>query len=246
MTLLLSVQSLGRSVGGRPLLAELSFEMRAGEVLALLGPSGSGKTSLLRLIAGFDAPSSGSLLLQGEPASVAGRVLRPPERRGLGLAFQDATLFPHLDAIGNVVFAIREGSRAERLARARAALAEMGLAGMEGREVSSLSGGEAQRVALARAFAAEARLLLLDEPFGNVDRPTRADLLQRLRARLSGDPGGPGALIITHDPADALELGARILLLREGRLLADGSHAEITAGACGDWARQFLAGSRAG
>lgn len=243
MSPLLSVQSLGRVVGGRHLLAELSFEMRSGEVLALLGPSGSGKTSLLRLIAGFDAPSSGQLLLQGEPASVAGRVLRPPEGRGLALAFQDATLFPHLDAIGNVLFAIRQGSRAERLAQARAALAEMGLAGMEGREVGSLSGGEAQRVALARAFAADARLLLLDEPFGNVDRPTRADLLLRLKAKLSG---GPGALIITHDPADALELGARILLLREGRLLADGSHAEIAAGACGDWARQFLAGGRPG
>jgi iron(III) transport system ATP-binding protein len=234
---MLSVRSLSRLVGGRAVVSQLSFDMAAGEVVAVLGPSGSGKTSLLRLIAGFDAPSSGSLLLHGREVSAANRVLQPPEQRQLALAFQDATLYAHLDAVANAAFAIRGGDKASRLQRAREALRAMGLQGMDGRDVATLSGGEAQRVSLARALAADARLLLLDEPFGNVDRLTRVDLLQRLKARLQG---GVGALIITHDPADAVELGARVLLLRDGQLMADGSHADLASGVHGDWARSFL------
>ena len=238
---MLIVDSLTRVVAATTIVADVSFTMAPGDVLAILGPSGSGKTSLLRMIAGFDAPSAGSVTLQGKPVSVAGRVLRGPEQRALGLAFQDATLFPHLDAVGNAAFAIKTGDAAQRRALARAALREMGLDAMDGRSVATLSGGEAQRVALARALAADARLLLLDEPFGNVDRLTRADLLARLKARLTAPVnGGPGAIIITHDPADVAELGARVLLMRAGRLVADGSCDEIASGAKGDWARSFL------
>jgi ABC-type sulfate/molybdate transport systems ATPase subunit len=139
--------------------------------------------------------------------------------------------------VGNAAFAIRAADRPARLARARQALRDMGLDDMDGRDVGTLSGGEAQRVSLARALAAESKLLLLDEPFGNVDRLTRADLMLRLRARLRGDMG---AVIITHDPADAVELGARVLLMRDGRLMADGTHGDITAGQRGEWARGFL------
>ena len=134
-----------------------------------------------------------------------------PEHRKFGLAFQDATLFPHLDAVGNVAFAIEAASSSERGRKAREALAAMGLTDMDGRDVATLSGGEAQRVSLARALAADARLLLLDEPFGNVDRLTRADLIQRLKTRLATVSG---AIIITHDAADVIELGARVLLMR--------------------------------
>jgi ABC-type nitrate/sulfonate/bicarbonate transport system ATPase subunit len=155
----------------------------------------------------------------------------------VAVAFQDATLFPHLDAVGNVALAVRDSDKTRRRERARSALAEMGLFEVDGRDVATLSGGEAQRVALARALAAEARLMLLDEPFGNVDRLTRADLVVRLRKKL---PACLGAIIITHDPADAIELGARVLLMREGRLVADGAHADVAAGAHGDWARGFL------
>lgn len=243
---MLSVQGLSRMVSGRAIVADVSFEMAPGEVLAILGPSGSGKTSLLRLIAGFDAPGSGQVQLHGRVVSEPGRVRVPPEQRALALAFQDATLFPHLDAVGNAAFALRSGPRAERLARGREALREMGLGDMDGRDVATLSGGEAQRVALARALAANAQLLLLDEPFGNVDRLTRADLLTRLKARLgpgqAGAGGGPplGAILITHDPADVTDLGARVLLMQAGRVVADGSAAQIRSGALGDWAQQFL------
>jgi iron(III) transport system ATP-binding protein len=175
--------------------------------------------------------------LHSAEVSVAGKVLVPPEQRAIAVAFQDATLFPHLDAVGNAAFAIKAADKAARLHRAREALRDMGLEAMDGRDVATLSGGEAQRVSLARALAAEARLLLLDEPFGNVDRLTRADLLRRLKGRLAG---GPGALIITHDPADAIELGARVLLMREGRLIADGPYDALAAGERGEFARDFL------
>lgn len=217
---MLRVEGLSREVPGRRLLDAVGFELRAGEVMALLGPSGSGKTTLMRLVAGFDAPSGGDIWLHGGLASACGRVLLPPERRQLSLALQDATLYPHLDAAGNVAFAVpaaRANSRGARRERAEQLLAAMGLAGMGKRQVASLSGGEAQRVALARALAREAPLLLLDEPFGNVDRLTRLDLLARLREQL-----GPttSALVITHDPQDAEALEARVLLLREGQAVA--------------------------
>lgn len=234
---MLSVRSLSRLIGQRAVVSEVSFDMAPGEIVAVLGPSGSGKTSLLRMIAGFDAPTSGSVHLHGREASAAGRVLVAPEHRVLALAFQDATLFSHLDAVGNAAFAIRATDKTSRLEKARAALRDMGLTAMDGRDVATLSGGEAQRVSLARALAADAKLLLLDEPFGNVDRLTRIDLVSRLKARLAN---GLGAMIITHDPADAIELGARVLLMRDGRVMADGSHEIITAGQRGDWARSFL------
>ena len=238
---MLAVKSLSRVIAGRAVVSQVSFDMASAEVLAILGPSGSGKTSLLRLIAGFDAPSQGSVHLQGIEVSAAGKVRVAPERRSLALAFQDATLFSHLDAVGNVAFAIRAADKTARHARARAALHDMGLTAMDGRDVASLSGGEAQRVSLARALAAESRLLLLDEPFGNVDRLTRIDLLARLKARLAS---GLGAIIITHDPADAIELGARVLLMRDGQLAADGTPEAIASGQRGEWARAFLMAGR--
>jgi len=238
---LLTVEQVTRRIGVRDVVAGVSFTMAPGEVVALLGPSGSGKTSLLRMIAGFDAPSGGRILLQGEPVSADGRIAVPPERRGLSLAFQDATLFPHLDAVDNAAFALRTGTKAEKRERARQALAGMGLADVDGRDVATLSGGEAQRVSLARALAAEAKLLLLDEPFGNVDRLTRLDLVRRLKARL-GAGSGLGAIVITHDPADAFELGARVLLMRDAKLVADGTPQAIAAGGHGDWAKSLLAG----
>lgn len=238
---MLSVEQVTRRIGQRDVVAGVSFTMAPGEVVALLGPSGSGKTSLLRMIAGFDAPSGGRILLQGEPVSTDGRIDVPPERRGLSLAFQDATLFPHLDAVDNAAFALRSGTKADRRERAREALAGMGLSAMDGRDVATLSGGEAQRVSLARALAAEAKLLLLDEPFGNVDRLTRVDLVKRLKSRL-GQASGLGAIVITHDPADAFELGARVLLMRDAKLVADGTPQAIAAGEHGDWARSLLAG----
>lgn len=234
---IVSVRALTRVIGTRAVVRDVSFDMARGEVLAVLGPSGSGKTSLMRMIAGFDAPTSGRIGLFGAEVASAGRIHVAPEHRSIALAFQDATLFPHLDAVGNTAFAVSATSAAQRRHKAREMLAAMGLTDMDGRDVATLSGGEAQRVSLARALAAEARLLLLDEPFGNVDRLTRADLIQRLKAHLAA---AAGAIIITHDPADAIELGARVLLMRDGSLVADGRHEALAAGDAGDWARAFF------
>lgn len=234
---MLSVKQLCRVIGGRAIVSEVSFDMSAGEVIAILGPSGSGKTSLLRMIAGFDAPTNGSVHLHDQAVSADGRTLVAPEHRQVAVAFQDATLFAHLDAVDNAAFGIRDGDKATRRQRARDALRDMGLTEMDRRDIGTLSGGEAQRVSLARALAAQSRLLLLDEPFGNVDRLTRADLVVRLKAQLAR---GQGAIVITHDPADAVELGARVLLMRQGRVVVDGTPAAIAGGECGDWARSFL------
>jgi ABC-type Fe3+/spermidine/putrescine transport system ATPase subunit len=234
---IVSVRSVTRVIGARTIVDAVSFDIAEGEVVAILGPSGSGKTSLLRMIAGFDAPSAGSISLFGSEVSTAGQVRVAPEHRTLAIAFQDATLYPHLDAVGNVAFAIRHARPAERKRKARDELASMGVVDSDGRDVATLSGGEAQRVSLARALAARARLLLLDEPFGNVDRLTRKDLIARLQTRLASVAG---AIFITHDAADAVELGARVLLMRGGRLVADGRPADLVAGAAGDWARDYL------
>lgn len=234
---MLKLEAVSRLVNGRPLLDGVSLSLRAGETAALLGPSGSGKSTLLRLIAGFDAPTEGAVWIHGARASEPGRVLLPPERRQLSLALQDATLYPHLDAVGNVAFAVTGGTRRAKRDRAKAMLIRMGLHNVDGRAVGTLSGGEAQRVALARALAREAPLLLLDEPFGNVDRPTRADLLDRLREHLGG---GVAALVVTHDPRDADELGTRVLVLREGRLVADGSPQALLSDQTNAWAASFL------
>lgn len=232
---MLKLEAVSRVVNGRRVLDGVSLNLRAGETAALLGPSGSGKSTLLRLIAGFDAPSEGSVWLHGAKASEPGRVALPPQRRQLSLALQDATLYPHLDAVGNVAFAVPTGSRRAKRDRATALLTSMGLHDVAERAVATLSGGEAQRVALARALAREAPLLLLDEPFGNVDRLTRADLLDRLRDHLGA---GVAALVVTHDPLDADELGARVLLLRQGRLVGDGALNSVRGSDA--WAADFL------
>jgi iron(III) transport system ATP-binding protein len=234
---MLEVKDLTRHAAGREIVSAVSFSLASGQVAALLGPSGSGKTSILRMIAGFDPPSRGTVSLFGRCVSGSGRTLVAPERRQLSMAFQDATLFPHLDAVGNVAFAMNGVSRVERRREAGELLAQMGLTAMDGRSVDSLSGGEAQRVALARALAPGRRLMLLDEPFGNVDRLTRQDLVRRLRAALAG---GAGAIIVTHDPADALELADSCLLMRAGRLEAAGSFADVAAGRFGAWAQRFV------
>ncbi|RVT52213.1 ATP-binding cassette domain-containing protein [Rubrivivax albus] len=239
----LSLKGVKRVAAGRTIVGGVDLAMGPTDVVALLGPSGSGKTSLLRMIAGFDAPDDGRVELDGSIVSAAGRVLCPPERRRVAVAFQDATLFPHLDAIGNAAFGIRTGSRAQRREAASAALAGMGLAAVDGRDVATLSGGEAQRVSLARALASDARLLLLDEPFGNVDRLTRADLVQRLRASLAA---GRAAIIVTHDPADALELDARVLVMRDGKLVYDGSAQALLSGTDDNWAARFFRSGQAG
>ena len=233
----------GLTVAGR--LDGISFALGAGTTLAILGPSGSGKTTLLRLLAGFESHASGTIEIDGELVSAPGRVVVAPERRGLAFAFQEPALMPHLDAIGNVHLGVRE-PRTARLAAARQALADVGLPGFDRRRIWELSGGEAQRIQLARTLAFESRMLLLDEPFASVDRMCRADLLSRIGDRIRRRASHGITAIVTHDPADAMELGDVTMVLKAGKVVACASFDRIAGGEFGAWPAQFLAAGFAG
>ena len=237
------LRASGLLVLGR--LAGVSFDLARGCTLAVLGPSGSGKTTLLRILAGFEAPAQGRLEIDGAVVSLDGKVYLPAERRGLTFAFQEPALMPHMDAIDNVLLGVR-GAKQDRLATARQALADVGLPGFEQRRIWSLSGGEAQRIQLARTLAADASILLLDEPFASVDRMCRADLLARIGAKLKRAAGKGCAVIVTHDPADAMELADLTMMLKDGQIVAFGPFDQIAAGRFGAWPAQFLAAGLAG
>ena len=194
----------------------LSLELEAGAIGCLLGASGCGKTTVLRAIAGFEPLLAGSLELQGERIADAKAGLAPEQRR-VGLMFQDYALFPHLDVAANVGFGLRRGSRVQRAARVRELLALVGLERSAGAFPHELSGGQQQRVALARALAPEPALLLLDEPFSNLDIDTRQRLAGELRTLLKQT--GTTVLMVTHDQSEAFAMADRIGVVERGRIL---------------------------
>jgi iron(III) transport system ATP-binding protein len=190
----------------------VDLEVRSGEFLSVLGPSGSGKTTLLRLVAGFETLDRGLIEIAGR--AVAGpRVHVPPERRRVGMVFQESALFPHLDVAGNIGFGLPHRRRGARIAQ----LAELvGLSGLERRMAHELSGGQQQRVALARALAPDPALILLDEPFNSLDATLRTQL--RLDVREILRLAGATALLVTHDQSEALEISDRVAVMRAGRI----------------------------
>ena len=207
----LMAEGVTLAVGGRVLLRDVSFRVEAGERLTVMGPSGSGKSSLLAYLGGHLDPAfaaSGRVYVgEREVTNLA------PERRRIGLMFQDDLLFPHLSVGANLAFGLDPAvcGRANRRARVAEALAEAGLAGFEGRDPTTLSGGQRQRVALMRSLLAAPRALLLDEPFGKLDAELRADM-----RRFVFDHAARASLpvvTVTHDPADAQAAGCRILTL---------------------------------
>jgi iron(III) transport system ATP-binding protein len=214
---LLHVQGLVKSFvpTGPRVVDGVSFDVREGEIFALLGPSGCGKTTTLRLTAGFERPDAGAIHLRGEPLDGTARRV-PPERRGIGFVFQDYALFPHLDVAQNVMFGLADLGRGERERRAREALGRVGLAGLEGRPTHALSGGQQQRVALARALAPRPSLLLLDEPFSNLDAALRHTTRDDVR-RLLKD-AGMSAVLVTHDQEEALAFADRLAVMQGGRI----------------------------
>jgi iron(III) transport system ATP-binding protein len=191
----------------------VSFDVRPGEFLTLLGPSGCGKTTTLRMIAGFETPSAGRILLAER--DVTGL---PPQRRGMGMVFQNYALFPHLDVFENVAFGLRTRGtkKAELVERVSAVLKRVDLGGYERRRIQALSGGQQQRVALARALAPEPPLLLLDEPLSNLDASLRERTRVELRALLKRL--NITAVFVTHDQDEAFALSDRIALLDHGKL----------------------------
>lgn len=219
---MLRLEHVTRRFGETTAVADLSLEIAPGELLTLLGPSGCGKTTTLRMVAGFETPTAGRILLEGREIT---RV--PPQRRGFGMVFQNYALFPHLDVAGNVAFGLegRGTPRAEIRSRVEEALALVDLAGYGTRKIQQLSGGQQQRVALARALAPEPRILLLDEPLSNLDATLRERTRTELRSLL--ERLGITAIFVTHDQEEAFALADRIAVMEGGRLQQVGTPEEL-------------------
>ncbi len=227
MTVAFTLEDVSLRYGAHRVLDHLSMSVPAGRMAALVGPSGGGKTSVLRLLLGLVAPQGGRVLVGERPVSVAGRVVVPPEERGLAVVFQDLALWPHLTVYGNLEFVLASARvpRASRGERIRDMLGRVGLAGKERRHPGDLSGGERQRVAIARALVSEPRAVLLDEPLANLDTSLKRELLDVFRALIK--ERSTTALYVTHDVREAAALGDSIAVLEGGRVVQEGTLAEL-------------------
>ncbi|MDR6953735.1 iron(III) transport system ATP-binding protein [Ancylobacter sp. 3268] len=233
----LILEGVHHSYGATNAAAGIDLTIEPGEIVCLLGPSGCGKTTLLRLIAGIERPSAGRILLDRQV--VAGpEAFVPPEKRQIGLVFQDYALFPHLSNLDNVAFGLKALSRAEALAEAGRALERMRLGRYAADYPHALSGGEQQRVALARALVTRPGILLMDEPFSGLDSrlrgSVRAETLDVVR------DAGATCVIVTHDPEEAMRMGDRIALMRAGRLVQLGTPEALYRSPCDLSAARFF------
>ena len=216
---------------------DVTLDVHAGEIVALLGPSGSGKSSLLRLVAGIERPTSGRIRIDGVDAAAPGVFLEPEHRR-VGMVFQDYALFPHLTVAANVAFGLAGRDRAEIARTVDDLLERVGLSRYAASYPHVLSGGERQRVALARALAPAPRVLLMDEPFSSLDRQLR-DRVRRETLELLRDLQTT-TIVVTHDPSEAIAIADRIALLRRGRLLQFGSAEDLYARPTSAFAARFF------
>jgi iron(III) transport system ATP-binding protein len=220
----IGITGLTQNFGPVRALDDVSLDIAPGEIVCLLGHSGCGKSTLLRLVAGLQEPDAGSIVIGG--IEVAGpRRFVEPERRGVGLMVQDYALFPHLSVLDNVAFGLARPSSREARAGALAALDRVGMRPFASRFPHMLSGGEQQRVALARALAPGPKVLLLDEPFSNLDRRTAVRVRHETIGLLEGAQAT--VIIVTHDPEEAMHLADRIVLMEGGRIVQVGSPEDL-------------------
>jgi iron(III) transport system ATP-binding protein len=223
----LSLDGIHHAYDGKAVLCDVSVAVRPGEVACLLGPSGCGKTTLLRIAAGLEVASRGRVVIGGRlVADAAAGLHMPPEARRVGLMFQDYALFPHLTVFDNVAFGVTDRSPATR-ARLEEALARMGLDGYARSYPHILSGGQQQRCALLRALAPEPDILLLDEPFSNLDVTLRAEVRDQALALLKDRR--VTTLVVTHDPQEAMAIAERLWILYQGRVVQSGTPEEVYA-----------------
>jgi iron(III) transport system ATP-binding protein len=220
----LTFEYVSRRFGDGLALDHVSIDVASGEVLCLLGPSGCGKTTLLRIAAGVERPSSGRVLLDGQEVAGPNQFV-PPEKRGVGLMFQDFALFPHLSILDNVAFGLKSLTRREATTEALAALTRVGLAHYANEYPHILSGGEQQRVALARAIAPRPSVLLMDEPFSGLDPRLRERMREETLAILRETRAT--CIVVTHDAEEAMRMGDRVALLRRGRVVQTGKALDL-------------------
>jgi iron(III) transport system ATP-binding protein len=220
----LALEGIDHAYGAKTVLADVSMDLREGEILCLLGPSGCGKTTILRLAAGLETPRRGRIRI-GERVVTGDGVLVPPEKRDIGLMFQDYALFPHLTVAGNIAFGLRHLPATEQAGRVAEMIERTRLGGLATAYPHTLSGGEQQRAALARALAPGPKVLLLDEPFSGLDtllrQGVRDDTLHVLKEV------GTAVVLVTHDPEEALFMADRIALMNAGRILQTGEPADL-------------------
>jgi iron(III) transport system ATP-binding protein len=214
----------------------VSFEVQDHEFIAILGPSGCGKSTLLRLIAGLEQPDSGTLQLHGKDISSPRHFLAPEHRR-FGMVFQDFALFPHMSVAANVAYGVN-GSRSEKQARVRELLELVGLPHLAEKMPHAISGGEQQRIAVARALAPRPQLILMDEPFSNLDYQLRVQLRRDIRRILKQE--GVAAILVTHDQTEAITFSDRVFLMQSGTLVQTGNPEEVYRFPRTLWAAGFV------
>src|SRR5581483_5164063 len=217
MTVALQCQSVSKMLGNRAILSDLDLDVAAGEVVSLLGASGSGKTTLLRMIAGLHDPDRGQIVLDGK-VIWSPSVAVPPERRRIGMVFQDYALWPHMTVAENLGFGLKaQGVTAAEIAKRLAHALEVArLSALRDRYPAELSGGQQQRVAIARCLAARPALMLFDEPLSNLDAALREDLRVEMMELVRRE--GITAIYVTHDQAEAMAVSDRIAIMRDGRV----------------------------
>ena len=211
----LELDGIEKRYGDRPVLRDLSLSLHEGELLTLLGPSGCGKTTTLRLIAGLERPDGGTIDVGDTTVAGAG-THQPPEKRGVGVVFQEFALFPHLTAAENVAFGLKEWPAERRQARVDELLELVDLSEERAKTPDELSGGQQQRVALARSLAPEPEMLLLDEPFSNLDVDLRIQMREEVRRILK--EAGVSAISVTHDQEEAMSISDRVAVMNRGRI----------------------------
>jgi iron(III) transport system ATP-binding protein len=232
------LRDVAKSFGSTAAVRPTTLAVERGELFAVLGPSGCGKTTLLRLIAGFERPDSGRLDVAGETMADPGAWV-PPERRRIGMVFQDYALFPHLSVAQNVAFGLPRAARRKGVSgRALTVLELVGLQHKAQRYPHELSGGERQRVALARALAPEPEVVLLDEPFSSLDATLRAGLRREVELILR--EADASAVFVTHDQEEALSLADRVAVMRDGNVVQTGSPEEVYYMPRDRWTAQFV------
>ena len=220
----LTAYSVSHAYGARPVIDDVSLRVEPGELACLLGPSGCGKTTLLRIVAGLERLQSGTITIGERLVAQPGAVDLPPESRSVGLMFQDYALFPHLTVLENVCFGVAS-SDSERREQLNLRLELMGLAAYRDRYPHELSGGQQQRVALLRATAPNPTVLLLDEPFTGLDTTLRSQVRDQALEYLGSH--GQTALMVTHDPEEAMYMASRLFVMDNGRIVQSGAPIEV-------------------